>query len=109
MRSRLQVKHLLELDTKEVLKIPAVGVKVFERQNNKTGCDFRMAQEGLPLLLPFVGRQIFHPTPLELRGMLHYRGLRIGDAADGRLTLSDGRTVKELEDVRGGCCVAVLR
>ena len=63
-----QVKHLLAVDVRESLKVTALGVKVFERQKNKgAGCDFRLSQEGLPLLVPHLTKQTVRPTVREFR------------------------------------------
>lgn len=50
-------------DAQESLKIISVGLKVFERQEIREGdspdscCSYRIAQEGLPLILPHLTKQ----------------------------------------------------
>ncbi|KAK9821102.1 hypothetical protein WJX81_004428 [Elliptochloris bilobata] len=57
------LRDLLTADTGGRLKVTSVGLKVLERQtaaathDGRTTCAYRIAQEGLPLLLPHLTRQ----------------------------------------------------
>ncbi|BDA47721.1 probable RNA cytosine-C(5)-methyltransferase NSUN2 [Coccomyxa sp. Obi] len=67
------IKHLLMLDENEQLKITSTGLKLFERQDAKdarTSCLYRIAQEGLPLILPALTRQMVFVTAQELLRLL---------------------------------------
>lgn len=72
------VKLLLQLDTKEQLKIIGAGVKILERQDSRDGlvpCLYRFTQEGLPAILPHVTKQRFHPTVDEMLALLQHRSV----------------------------------
>lgn len=59
-RLRRSVLNVLLADAKEALKVVATGLKVFERQEVRdqgNECPYRLAQEGLPFVLPHVTRQ----------------------------------------------------
>lgn len=69
-------KLLLRMDVHEQIKVTAAGLKVFERQDTKDvllSCFYRIAQEGLPYILPYLTRQKFHPTVKELLHILEDR------------------------------------
>lgn len=159
-------KLLLRMDVHEQIKVTAAGLKIFERQDTKDvllSCLYRIAQEGLPYILPYLTRQKFQPTIKELLHILEDRvvslpvqckvhitkwksqptpaagdGNEDGDAAndnnidtnvttnnsnknndiatdiaktktDPRFELEDPLTLKQLEQVEYGCCVAILR
>ena len=110
-----QVRAFLDMDTRECMKIPALGVKVLERQSQKlaTGgqrsCSYRLSQEGLPVLLPYLTRQLIRPTVREFRAMLQGRGLRIGKIPDGKIALTDPTTLAEVAAASPGCVVMQLR
>ncbi|KAL3143427.1 hypothetical protein ABBQ38_002248 [Trebouxia sp. C0009 RCD-2024] len=78
------VKHLLQNDDREALKVTMTGLKVFERQELKDGeqmCRYRIVQDGLPLLLPYVTRQLLQPTVQELLHLIEDRSLYVPEAA----------------------------
>eukprot|EP00887_Chlorella_sp_A99_P007303 scaffold2.g7303.t1 len=63
-------------DARDQLRVTAAGVKVFERQESRDGllaCAYRLAQDGLPTLLPYLHRQAFAPTMRELMALLQER------------------------------------
>lgn len=106
------VKQLLQNDDREALKVTMTGLKVFERQELKDGeqmCRYRIVQDGLPLLLPYVTRQVLQPTVQEFLHLIEGRSLYVpeearsvpaatanaaadGTAADGAAAAADGAT-----------------
>jgi hypothetical protein len=81
-------KLLLRMDVRERLKVTFAGLKVLERQDTRGGmltCRYRIAQEGLPLLLPHLTKQTFQPRVIELLALLHDRAL--GVPAEAKLNL----------------------
>ncbi|DBA68056.1 TPA: hypothetical protein ACH3X2_014076 [Trebouxia sp. C0005] len=78
------VKHLLQNDDREALKVTMTGLKVFERQELKDGeqmCRYRIVQDGLPLLLPYVTRQVLQPTVQEFLNLIEGRSLYVPEEA----------------------------
>lgn len=54
------VLNVLLADKNEALKVVATGLKVFERQEVRdqgNECPYRLAQEGLPFVLPHITKQ----------------------------------------------------
>eukprot|EP00216_Chloropicon_sp_CCMP2111_P005168 CAMPEP_0198248120 /NCGR_PEP_ID=MMETSP1446-20131203/46816_1 /TAXON_ID=1461542 ORGANISM="Unidentified sp, Strain CCMP2111" /NCGR_SAMPLE_ID=MMETSP1446 /ASSEMBLY_ACC=CAM_ASM_001112 /LENGTH=805 /DNA_ID=CAMNT_0043932449 /DNA_START=54 /DNA_END=2470 /DNA_ORIENTATION=+ len=78
------IKSIIERDRLEKLRISAVGVKIFEKQTNETvRTNYRIAQEGLPAILPFLTKQVFRPTLKEFVALLKNRTLVIPEAPPG--------------------------
>jgi hypothetical protein len=64
------------MDINESIKVTAAGLKMFERQDTKDNlltCFYRIAQEGMPYLMPYVTKQRFQPTVDELLHILRDR------------------------------------
>ena len=73
-------KLLLQMDANEQIKVIATGLKMFDRQESKdqdVHCPYRIAQEGLPVLLPYITRQIYKPTRDEFVHLLKERILSL--------------------------------
>ena len=49
--------------------------KLLQQDPNALGSPFRIAQEGLPLLLPHLSKQLLRPTAAELLRMLKERSV----------------------------------
>ncbi|GAB4848748.1 hypothetical protein Ancab_003475 [Ancistrocladus abbreviatus] len=102
------VKDVLELNFQigQQLKIASVGLKMFERQTSREGnsspCLFRISSEGLPLLLPYITKQILHASPVDFKHLLLYKSVKFADFVDAQV----GEKASEL---MMGCCVVVLR
>ncbi|KAL4448837.1 hypothetical protein ABPG77_007554 [Micractinium sp. CCAP 211/92] len=95
------VKQLLQMDYREQLKVIGAGVKVLERQDSKDGlipCVYRLAQDGLPAVLPFVTKQRFEPTVDELLLILQQR--QVGLPQDQWLHMTKGQAAE------GAACAA---
>ena len=83
------LREFLAADHREALKVIAAGVKIFERQEHKdvgtdgpAPCDYRLTQDGLHMMLPFVTKQIVHPTLAELKLILQKRSLNLAEDPD---------------------------
>lgn len=101
------VRDILELNFKvgQKLKITSLGLKVFERQaskDNSGACTFRLSSEGLPLLLPYIGKQILYASLEDFRHLLQYRTIKFPDFVD-----ADFRENASI--LMPGCCVIVLK
>ncbi|KAK6923360.1 SAM-dependent methyltransferase RsmB/NOP2-type [Dillenia turbinata] len=101
------VKDVLELNLQvgQQLKITSVGLKMFERQTSKEGnaspCAFRISSEGLPLLLPYITKQILCASIVDFKHLLQYKAIKFADFTDAKF----GEKASEL---MMGCCVIVL-
>eukprot|EP00884_Botryococcus_braunii_P007399 jgi/Botrbrau1/16660/Bobra.0068s0076.1 len=107
------VKELLQMDETEQLKVTATGLKVFERQESKeagVSCSYRIAQEGLPLLLPHIHRQIVRPTVTEFLRLVQERSICLPDSMlsanqagqqEAELEVPDGEEAPEAPEVDG--------
>ncbi|KAF8694739.1 hypothetical protein HU200_037825 [Digitaria exilis] len=100
------VQDVLELNIKvgERLKITSLGLKIFERQSSKDGspCTFRLSSEGLPLLLPYITKQILYASAIDFQHLLQYRTIKFPDFVDANFG-------EEASTLLPGCCVVVLR
>ena len=111
------LREYLAADIRENLKVIAAGLKIFERQEHKesTGsggtCDFRLVQDGLHMMLPFVHRQIVHPTVAELKLILQRRSLQLVEDPEkpDRPVFIDERTKAEVNAATSGSCVFLPR
>lgn len=86
------------------LKITSLGLKIFERQSAKDGsesCGFRLSSEGLPLLLPYISKQIVFASLADFRHLLQYRTIKFSDFVDAEFGEKASRLMP-------GCCVVVL-
>uniref|UniRef100_A0A0D6R5Z1 SAM-dependent MTase RsmB/NOP-type domain-containing protein n=1 Tax=Araucaria cunninghamii TaxID=56994 RepID=A0A0D6R5Z1_ARACU len=89
----------------QLLKITSVGLKMFERQTAKDGaspCAYRISSEGLPLLIPYMRRQILYASLVDFRLLLSSRTLPFK-------AFQDPKFATEVLELEPGCCVIVLR
>ncbi|KAK9130101.1 hypothetical protein Sjap_010588 [Stephania japonica] len=95
----------LNLQVGQQLKITSIGLKTFERQTSKEGtstkCGYRVSSEGLPLLLPYITKQILYASLADFKHLLQYRTIKFADFVDSKF----GEKASELME---GCCVIVL-
>ncbi|KAF5749781.1 tRNA (cytosine(34)-C(5))-methyltransferase [Tripterygium wilfordii] len=102
------VKDVLELNflVGQQLKIASVGLKMFERQTSREGtsapCAFRISSEGLPVILPYVTKQILCASQVDFKHLLQYKTIKFADFVDAEF----GEKASKL---MMGCCVIVLR
>ncbi|KAK4773771.1 hypothetical protein SAY87_028790 [Trapa incisa] len=102
------VKELLELNFQvgQPLKIASIGLKMFERQSSLQGtsapCAFRISSEGLPLLLPYITKQILYASSADLKHLLQYKSIKFSDFVDAEFR-------EKAPELLPGCCVVVLK
>ena len=76
-----------------------------ERQTSKDGasspCIFRISSEALPLMLPYLTKQILYASPADFKHLLQYKSIKFGDFVDAGF----GEKASQL---LMGCCVVVL-
>ncbi|XP_065048712.1 multisite-specific tRNA:(cytosine-C(5))-methyltransferase-like isoform X3 [Musa acuminata AAA Group] len=101
------VHNILQLNIQigERLKITSVGLKIFERQklnDASSPCSFRLSSEGLPLLLPYISKQILCASLADFQHLLQYRTIKFADFVDAGF----GDKVSSLIS---GCCVIILK
>ncbi|KAK6258844.1 hypothetical protein SCA6_013318 [Theobroma cacao] len=102
------VKDVLELNFRvgQQLKITSVGLKIFERQSSKEGtsapCAFRISSEGLPVILPYITKQILYASPADFKHLLQYKTIKFADFVDAEFG-------QKAANLMLGCCVIVLR
>ncbi|KAL5992529.1 hypothetical protein ACLOJK_013448 [Asimina triloba] len=86
------------------LKITSLGLKIFERQTSKEGtsrCAYRISSEGLPLLLPYISKQILSASFADFEHLLRYRTIKFADFVDATFGEKASKLIL-------GCCVVVL-
>ncbi|TKY60254.1 tRNA (cytosine(34)-C(5))-methyltransferase [Spatholobus suberectus] len=101
------VKDVLELNFKvgQQLKITSIGLKMFERQTAREGssapCAFRISSEGLPLILPYITKQILHVSPADFKHLLQSKDVKFADFIDAEFG-------EKAANLMPGCCVVIL-
>jgi len=74
------VRDVLAADEDEKLKVMMTGVKVFERQESKElklRCNYRIAQEGMPCVLPYLSKQVIRASLGTFLRLLKERSLPV--------------------------------
>ncbi|GAU19133.1 hypothetical protein TSUD_79560 [Trifolium subterraneum] len=101
------VKDILQLNfaVGQQLKITSVGMKMFERQTAREGssspCAFRISSEGLPLILPYITKQIIQASPVDFKRLLQDKDVKYTDFADAEFG-------EKAANLLPGCCVVIL-
>lgn len=101
------VKDAVELNFRvgQQLKITSVGLKMFERQTSREGnsapCSFRISSEGLPVILPYITKQILYASSVDFKHLLQYKTIKFADFVNTEF----GEKASKL---MMGCCVIVL-
>ncbi|KAH9558782.1 hypothetical protein CY35_06G025200 [Sphagnum magellanicum] len=93
----------LNFSAGEHLKMTSAGLKIFERQQPKDGtspCAFRIASEGLPVLLPYMTKQIVFASKRNFKLLLSNKVVSFS-------AFSDNFSVA-LQNLLHGCCVVAL-
>ncbi|KAI5386398.1 hypothetical protein KIW84_072793 [Lathyrus oleraceus] len=76
-----------------------------ERQTAREGtdapCAFRISSEGLPLILPYITKQIIQASPVDFKHLLQDKDVKFTDFADAKFG-------KKAENLLPGCYVIVL-
>ncbi|ESQ53256.1 hypothetical protein EUTSA_v10024482mg [Eutrema salsugineum] len=79
------VKDVLELNSAvgQKIKIASVGLKMFEKQSAReceaNSCSFRITSEGLPVILPYMTKQILHATMVDFKNLLLHKSIKFSD------------------------------
>ncbi|CAN8328548.1 unnamed protein product [Cochlearia groenlandica] len=101
------VKDVLELNfaVGQKMKIASVGLKMFEKQSAKeceaNCCSFRITSEGLPLILPYMTKQILYATMAEFKNLLRHKSVKFPD-------LVNPQFVQDAAELAMGYCAVVL-
>ncbi|KAL2343084.1 hypothetical protein Fmac_004369 [Flemingia macrophylla] len=101
------VKDVLELNFNvgQQLKITSIGLKMFERQTAREGtsapCAFRISSEGLPLILPYITKQILHASPADFKHLLQNKDVKFADFMDAEFG-------EKAANLMPGCCVVIM-
>ncbi|XP_022978420.1 tRNA (cytosine(34)-C(5))-methyltransferase-like isoform X1 [Cucurbita maxima] len=101
------VKDVLELNFSvgQQLKITSIGLKMFERQSSREGssapCSFRITSEGLPVILPYITKQILTMSPVDFKHLIQHKSIKYADFADAAFG-------EKASSLMLGCCVIVL-
>ena len=114
------MRQYLACDDREQLRVTACGLKAFERQEIKEQvkdqeagqvCDFRLTQDGMPMIFPFVNNRIVRPTLEDYKTILERRTLafELNAEAPERAVVSCAETKAALLAITLGCCVLVPR
>ncbi|CAL9774224.1 unnamed protein product [Musa acuminata subsp. burmannicoides] len=101
------VHNILQLNIQigERLKITSVGLKIFERQklnDASSPCSFRLSSEGLPLLLPYISKQILCASLADFQHLLQYRTIKFADFVDAGFG-------DKASSLISGCCIIILK
>ncbi|CAF2146310.1 RNA cytosine-C(5)-methyltransferase NSUN2 isoform X1 [Brassica rapa] len=101
------VKDVLELNlaTGEKIKVASVGLKMFEKQSAREceagSCSFRITSEGLPVILPYMTKQLLYATMVDFKSLLQYKSIKFTDFVHPQF----GQKAAEVAE---GYCVVVL-
>ncbi|XP_010437125.1 PREDICTED: tRNA (cytosine(34)-C(5))-methyltransferase-like [Camelina sativa] len=101
------VKDILELNfaVGKPLKISSVGLQMFEKQSSKeceaNCCSFRITSEGLPVILPYMTKQILYATMADFKNLLQHKSIKFLDFIHPQIG-------EKAEELALGSCVMVL-
>ncbi|CAL9233478.1 unnamed protein product [Arabidopsis halleri] len=101
------VKEVLQLNfaVGQQLKIASVGLKMFERQSAKEGsstlCPFRISSEGLPVILPYITKQVLYTPMADFKLLLQDKSIKFLDFVNPQLA-------QKATDLVMGSCVVIL-
>ncbi|CAN6984230.1 hypothetical protein IGI04_000085 [Brassica rapa subsp. trilocularis] len=101
------VKDVLELNLAagEKIKVASVGLKMFEKQSAREcaagSCSFRITSEGLPVILPYMTKQLLYATMVDFKSLLQYKSIKFNDFVHPQF----GQKAAEVAE---GYCVVVL-
>jgi multisite-specific tRNA:(cytosine-C5)-methyltransferase len=71
------------------------------REGSSTSFAFRISSEGLPLILPYVTKQILYASPVDFKHLLQYKTIKFADFVDAEFG-------QKASNLMLGCCVIVL-
>ncbi|KAK1315492.1 hypothetical protein QJS10_CPA06g02029 [Acorus calamus] len=101
------VRDVLNLNFQvgQQLKITSLGLKIFERQTlraDSSSCAYRISSEGLPLLLPYISKQILSASLADFEHLLKYKTIKFADFVDADFG-------EKASMLKLGCCVILLK
>ncbi|KAK1287635.1 hypothetical protein QJS10_CPB19g01409 [Acorus calamus] len=101
------VRDVLNLNFQvgQQLKITSLGLKIFERQTlraDSSSCAYRISSEGLPLLLPYISKQILSASLVDFEHLLKYKTIKFADFVDADFG-------EKASMLKLGCCVILLK
>eukprot|EP00891_Asterochloris_glomerata_P009762 jgi/Astpho2/9762/e_gw1.00149.36.1_t len=113
------VRRLLLNDVREALKVTMTGLKLFERQevrvtsvrlqDEQMACRYRLVQDGVPAILPYITKQLLQPTVDEFLALVQERYMVLPwEPQKPRPEPQDPATLTQLKQLRLGCCVVML-
>ncbi|CAD7699206.1 unnamed protein product [Ostreobium quekettii] len=123
------VRDLLDVDAENFLRMPVLGLKMFDRHyQTSTGipCVYRLSQEGLPVILPHITKQVVHLHVRDMLRVLEERSVPLPrdlpdpgfpEGKEAELNfgtpkspiLDDQATLEQLKVTQHGGCVLMLR
>lgn len=71
------------------------------REGNAATCSFRISSEGLPVILPYITKQILQASPVDFKHLLQYKTIKFADFVDAEFGDKASKLMM-------GCCVIVL-
>ncbi|CAH8344518.1 unnamed protein product [Eruca vesicaria subsp. sativa] len=101
------VKDVLELNLAvgQKIKVASVGLKMFEKQSAREceagSCSFRITSEGLPVILPYMTKQILHATMVDFKNLLQHKSIKFPEFVHPEF----GQKAAEVAE---GYCVVIL-
>ncbi|KAF8109611.1 hypothetical protein N665_0094s0077 [Sinapis alba] len=101
------VKDVLELNLAvgQKIKVASVGLKMFEKQSARecegNSCSFRITSEGLPVILPYMTKQLLYATMVDFKILLQHKSIKFLDFVHPQF----GQKAAEIAE---GYCVVIL-
>lgn len=71
------------------------------REGGSSPCAFRISSEGLPLILPYITKQIIQASPEDFRRLLQDKDVKYSDFADAEFG-------EKAANLLPGCCVVIM-
>lgn len=71
------------------------------REGSSAPCAFRISSEGLPIILPFITKQIVHASPVDFKHLLQDKDVKFTDFADAQFG-------EKAANLLPGCCVVIM-
>ncbi|RZC47000.1 hypothetical protein C5167_039935 [Papaver somniferum] len=98
----------LNFQVGQQLKIISIVLKAFVRATNSkedsaSECMYRISSEGLPLLLPYISKQILCASLADFKHLLQYRSIKFQDFVNPQFG------EKASSEIKLGCCIVVLQ
>jgi multisite-specific tRNA:(cytosine-C5)-methyltransferase len=84
-----------------LLSFPEKQERQSSREGSSAPCSFRISSEGLPLILPYITKQILYASPVDFKHLLQYKTIKFADFVDAEFG-------QKASNLMMGCCVIVL-